>query len=111
VPKEYQRYLLKEPVTAEIIAVGKTVAGSSKYLEEQETAVTINAGKAAGLLPGMILHPTYSDNQDSSATVKITKVEADKGEGVLSQSGPSYSAPKVGWKLSTWAWWHTEEGS
>jgi hypothetical protein len=106
VPREYRPYLLKEPITAEITAVGRYrthpgLAGTTF----RETTVTVNAGKRNGLLPGMELVVTSPDMVER---VKITKVSEEAAEGTVTQSGDTDRAPKVGWKLSTWAPWHTK---
>jgi hypothetical protein len=104
VPKEYQPYLLKERIRAAIVAVGKSVVDSGGGLDERTTAVTVNVGKKGGILSGMVLYVIEPSTGVDS--VKITKVEDDKSEGVLSQIGKDEPVPSVGWKLSTRAPWH-----
>ncbi len=66
VPPKYQKYLLKEPINAEVIWIGETV-----ILERNDrwppgkhrvTKVRLNRGKGDGLLPGMeLFHPQFPD--------------------------------------------------
>jgi hypothetical protein len=109
VPKDYRPYLLDEPITASIIAVGEPVKNSDRNVEKWTTAVTINAGKKQGMLPGMQLY-LIDPNRNVKAlgiygidSLRISRVEDDKAEAVLeqidNQNGASYL--KVGWKVST----------
>jgi hypothetical protein len=60
VPLKYQPYLLKEPIDAEVVWVGKTTILERKDRwppgKHQVTDVRLNRGEADGLLPGMELH-------------------------------------------------------
>jgi hypothetical protein len=105
VPKKYRRYLLDKPITAEITAVGKQLGQVDQDVKRKGTAVTVNAGEASGLLPGMELLAT-SSNENHDMTVEITKVEKELSYGVVWQviETDRYN-PKVGYKLSTRAWW------
>lgn len=59
VPPQYQPYLLKSPIEAEVAWVGKTAVVERKELwppgRYRVTEIRLNRGKADGLLPGMEL--------------------------------------------------------
>jgi hypothetical protein len=108
VPPKYRVYLLKEPISAEIVSIGRSI----KRLDEADheftyATVTVNVGKDHGLLPGMKLYVTSSDVDVE--LVEITTVDRVKAEGVIMQAGQHSHRPQVGWKLSTRAPWHSVE--
>ena len=100
VPAEYQSYLLKRPIEAEITKIGKVVTRPSKAdFKFKDTTVTINAGKKHGLQSGMELYVTAPDRLVER--VEIASVVDAESQGVITQIGEDEPAPKVGWKLST----------
>lgn len=109
VPQDYRPYLLEEPITASIIAIGKPVKNSGRYVEKWTTAVTIDVGKKQGMLPGMQLY-LIDPKRDANSlgiydidSLRISRVEKDKAEAVLEQIDNQNRSPylKVGWKVST----------
>jgi hypothetical protein len=114
VPAEYRRYLLKEPIEAEIISVGPfTVRRSAAEWYVKDIQVTLNAGTNRGLLPGMqlfIAKPDLANTNEidaiwDSMTLKIIKVMDKEAEGVITQdTDRKVSPPKVGWRYSTGPW-------
>jgi len=108
VPQGFKAYLLKRPIEAEILAVGKPATRPSAFeWKFKDTPVTLNVGKDHGLLPGMELHVVKPDNIFES--VRITKVEDEKSEGVMTQIGAGKKGPRVGWRLSTRFRWNAEK--
>jgi hypothetical protein len=108
VPKDYRPYLLKEPITAAILAVGEPVKKSDRDRVKWTTAVTIDAGKKKGVLPGMQLYLIAPQNVNSLGmfdvnSLRVSRVEDDKAEAVLEQFDNGTKGPdlKVGWKVST----------
>jgi hypothetical protein len=97
IPVEYKKYLLKEPVTAEIIVVG----GSQRddLYRSIDTAVTIDAGQRNGLLPGMELYPIAPDNV-LGYRLRLTKISEKTADGKLTQYD-HLPTPQRGCKLST----------
>jgi hypothetical protein len=108
VPEQYQAYLLRQPIEAAIVTIGPSTTRASvaewKFID---TTVTLSSGKIEGLLPGMELLVTEPGNLMQS--VRITKVEDDNSEAVMTQSGEDEPGPKVGMRLSTRAPWHRAE--
>lgn len=105
VPNEYRPYLLAEPVEAKIIAVGPyTTRPSITTWKFKDTPVTLDAGTSKGLRVGMELVVTQPQNTVES--VRVTKVEADRAEGMMTQAGEEERDPKTGWRLSTRAPWY-----
>ncbi|MFH1038275.1 MAG: hypothetical protein V1789_06375 [PVC group bacterium] len=108
VPQKFQAYLLKRPIAAGIVAVGlPTTRPSVCDWNFKDIPVTLNVGKDHGLLPGMELHVVKPDNIVES--VRITKVEDEKSEGVMTQIGMEEECPAVGWRLSTRFRWKVEK--
>ena len=106
VPDEYRRYLLAKPVDAAISAISSHVvrSGSRKL---KDTLVTIDRGANHGIRAGMGLFIT---NREAIGTsVRITKVEADRAEGIVMQILEDDPMPRVGWRVSTRAPWHKRQ--
>jgi hypothetical protein len=109
VPTDYRPYLLKEPITASIIAIGNPVKKSGRYVDKWTSVVTIDAGKKQGLLPGMQLYLIDPKRNVNSLgiydidSLRISRVEDDKADAVLEQIDNQNRAPclQVGWKVST----------
>jgi hypothetical protein len=108
-PPEFQPYLLANPVETGIVTVGATTihqgTGAVKY---RKTAMTLDAGLSKGLREGMEL--IVSTPSDIFGSVRITRVEKDQSEAVMTQLGDDDPSPKAGWKLSTQAPWHAKGG-
>ncbi len=83
VPQKYRPYLLKEPIDAEVVWIGKTVIlkqndrwPPGKY---RVTEVRLNRGKGNGLLPGMELyHPEFPDMRVIDVSASSCRAEASK---------------------------------
>ncbi len=105
VPNEFQSYLLSKPIVAEIISVGtyKTRPSVAGW-KFKDTPVVLNAGTKMGLRPGMDLMVVDPANKVES--VRVTKVEENQSEAIMTQMGEDQTGPKVGWRFSTRAPWH-----
>jgi hypothetical protein len=104
VPAAFRGYLLVKPVEATIIRVGSsTTRPSVADWKFKDTPVTLDAGTNAGLRVGMELVVTEPSNMVES--VRISKVTADRAEGVMTQIGEEEPGPQMGWRLSTQAPW------
>jgi hypothetical protein len=105
VPDEYRHYLLPNPIEATIIAVGSyTTRPSVVEWKFKDTPVTLDAGLKEGLRVGMELVVTKPSGMVES--VRITKVEENRSEGIMIQAGEEEPGPEVGWRLSTQAPWN-----
>lgn len=105
VPTEFQGYLLPEPVEATVVTVGATGARKSwAGWDVRDTPLTLDAGAKRGLKVGMELFVMEPDSVLDS--LKITKVEDDRSEGVMNQVLSKAPGPKAGWRVSTRAPWH-----
>jgi hypothetical protein len=108
VPKEFQSYLLPEPVEAKVVTVGVTEARTSwAGWDVRDTPLTLDAGAKRGLKVGMELFVTEPDSVLDS--VKITKVEDDRSEAVMNQMLSKAPGPKPGWRVSTRARWYPSQ--
>lgn len=110
IPAEYHACLLKRPIEAEIIKIGKVVTRPSKAdFKFEDTTVTLNAGKKQKLQPGMELYVTVPDRLVE--TVKIVSVTDSESEGVIIHVEGDNPRPKAGWKVSTRPPWRRIEES
>lgn len=104
IPPEYAAYLLKTPIEAAILSVGKTTTETiGGDIESKETTVKINAGSQQGVFVGMEFHVTKPDN--IFGVLRITKVESNQAEGTIEQLGKKTTLPAPGWQLSTASPW------
>jgi hypothetical protein len=99
-PEQYRGYLLKKPIRARILEIGKTVESTDEDGEQNKvTTVILNVGSDQGVKTGMefmTVNPSVVHEK-----VKITKVKKDKSEGQIIQSS-SYATPaNLSWILST----------
>jgi len=108
VPEEYRPRLLMKPTEAAIIVVGADEARpSADGANLRDTLVTLDAGAENGLRVGMVLFIT---NREAIATpVRITKVEANRAEGIVTPILKDDPRPRVGWRVSTRAPWHRRQ--
>jgi hypothetical protein len=103
VPANYQNYLLSEPVTARIISVQSRRVrlvhreGIGKQ-KERESYVTLNVGRADGILPGMELHVRSPDVFESA---EVRQVAEHTCQARIYQSDAMQAPPTPGWGLST----------
>jgi hypothetical protein len=102
VPDEFKPYLLDEPVSGEIIAVGETTDCTKEYNKTIDkgwaTVVTINKGSQEGLLPGMKMKVT---NPMNGRRVKLTTISEMESEGIIERYHGDQEEPQVGWSVST----------
>ena len=104
-PDEYRAYLVNKPIEATIVAVGKSSTRPSVAdWKFKDTSVTLDAGAQQGLCVGMELVVWLPRNIVEH--VRITQVEQDRSEGIVTQMGEEKSGPKKGWRVSTQAPWH-----
>lgn len=105
VPAEYRSCLFAKPIDASIVAIGSTtIRPSAAEWKFKDTLVTIDAGSAKGLRAGLELIVIRPENLVES--VRLTKVEEHRAEGIVTQIGENESDPAPGWRLSTRAPWH-----
>ena len=104
-PNEFRAYLVSEPIEATIVAVGKSSTRPSVAdWKFKDTPVTLDAGTQQGLRVGMELVVWLPRNIVEH--VRITQVEQDRSEGIVTQVGEEKSGPEKGWRVSTQAPWH-----
>jgi hypothetical protein len=104
IPQEYRSYVLAKPINATILTVGTSTLQTSRAdWKFKDTPLTLDAGSKQGLKVGMRLEVTEPDLVFES--VRITKVEDNRAEAMMSQTGEEKPGPKVGWKLSTRSPW------
>ena len=107
-PDEYGRYLLTNPIVAEITDVlSATTRPSVCEWRFKDTTVILNAGRNRGLLEGMELHVATPANLVES--VVVTKVEETTAEAVMTQTGEDRRGPENGWQLSTRCPWNEKQ--
>lgn len=110
VPDEFRSYLLTVPIEATIVAVDAfTTRPSVADWKFKDTPVTLDAGSNKGLHRGMEF--VVTEPERSVVTVRITKVHADRSEGVVTQIGEDRPGPAVGWRLSTQAPWNRKQNA
>lgn len=104
-PENYQPYLLKRPINAEVSSIG-TVTHRPGYLDstQSDTVLVLNVGKKHGVMPQMEFHVYDPGFVIDSATVVDVTEETCKA--VISQPDDELAVnpalvPKTGWKLST----------
>jgi hypothetical protein len=109
-PQRFKAYLLPRPIQATITSIGmRTTRMGIRPVTFVDTIVTLKPGRKQGLLPGMDLH--LLKPADYVETVRITKVEEEQSEGVMTQVGTDEPRPKVGWTFSTRCRWFDGAGS
>lgn len=104
-PAEFGRHLLAEPLTATIVAVGaSTTRPSVVEWRFRDTPVTLDVGARQGVAVGMKLLVVAPE--DVAESVRVTRVEEDRAEALMTQAGEEEPGPQVGWRLSTRAPWN-----
>jgi len=104
IPREFDRYLLKQAISTEIVAVGAVqTRPSAADWKFKDTRVTLKGGEDLGLRKGMELHVTAPD--DVVESISVREVKEHTSEGVMTGIGVETPNPKVGWKLSTQPRW------
>ena len=103
VPPELEKYLLKEPILSEIVAVGPTSVQTDQHgYSARSTPVTINGGKDAGCFVGMRM--SVMAPAEVLDGVTITSVGDESCEGLFTTRGNLKDVkpnPQVGWTLSS----------
>jgi hypothetical protein len=104
-PEQYQAYLLKEPIDAEVVAVKDTT------IEEgiggwtfHKTEVTLNVGRSTGVLPGMSFHVYEPEDILTRCGATILAVDEHSSTALIDQPSTDKvkpTSPAVGWKLTT----------
>jgi hypothetical protein len=97
VPKEYRSYLRLKPIAALISAVEK----DENY---DLYSVTLNAGRAEGVIDGMAFY--LSRSKDAYIKIYIQKVQEHSSEGFVAFSTfkgnrEGNVEPKIGWKFTS----------
>lgn len=102
VPKDVEPYLLDRAVDVSVVTAGASVVIATESVRKGslETTIEVDAGKEAGLLPGMELK--VRGDLDGDAT--ISRVDARTSTAVLVSTVP----PRAGWRLSTRYDWRRE---
>lgn len=95
IPAEYLSYLLKKPIKASILSVGKTETKECCRF----TTVTVDAGNSVGLRKGMRLY--VRSPRDIWAEVRVTEVNDSSSVALIEQNDPKEGKPSTSWKLST----------
>jgi len=109
-PAPYRDYLLSRPITAKVIAVvqAKThrLGDGDAGMTERITRVVIDQGSRYGVRDWMTL---YVDDGRASVwgiravirSIKESSSEIDLIQDIADEDKASYTAPKVGWTVST----------
>lgn len=104
-PPQFREYLLKRPIHAAIIAIGKTEISKDEGLEDsffRDTEITLNVGSAQGVLEGMEF---LGSGSNSHVSAVVTKVDMNSCTAivteVLSEDEKSLALPAPGWEFST----------
>ncbi len=105
IPVQFQSYLLKKPIRATIIAVGKSETTRDEDLEDtlfRDTEITLNVGSAQGVWKGMEF---LRSGQGSSVSAVVTKVELNSCTAIITdrifKDEKPPPPPTLGWKFST----------
>jgi len=105
IPKEYQAYLLKEPIIAEIIAVKEAIMdeGIDGWIFHK-TEVTLNVGRSKGVLPGMLFRLYEPRNFRTTCQANVLSVDEHTSTVLINQGSNARenpNPPTEGWKLTT----------
>ncbi len=105
IPEEYQAYLLKEPILAEIVEVHDTdVEEGVGGWVFRSTTVTLNVGHAEGVLPGMSFR-VYEPKEGILCRAARVLSVGEKTSRALIRQGVAKEIkavqPVAGWKLTT----------
>ena len=104
VPSQFRPYLLNKPIETKIVHVGHyTTRPSIMKWRFKDTTVTLDAGADQGLRVGMELLTT---GLDYFGAVKITEVQSDCSEGIVTDSDEEAPGPQQGWQFSTRPSWY-----
>lgn len=95
-PAEYQQYILKQPVEATIINVLPRTMQPG-IMNQKDTPVIVNKGKADGLRVGMLLHVT--ERKNPGEPIRLVSVGEQESKGFLDNFGTR--PPQAGWHAST----------
>lgn len=101
IPAQFRQHLLATPIQAKIIRVDRSYIKRDREdpeLKFRISQITLDIGKAAGVLPGMELH---SYDPPNSETAEIIEVHEHTSRARIVQFGTDGDKPKSGWRLST----------
>jgi hypothetical protein len=104
-PPDQRRYLLKQPIRAEIAVVHSSTIDAAPAA--RRTNVTIGAGSKHGVFTGMDLYVV--DPDVILVTARVTQADDETAEAIVEEFRIGDRAPAAGWKLSTRAPWHANE--
>lgn len=104
-PAQFQGYLLKKPIRATIIAIGKSQITEDKDFSDlryRDTEITLNVGSAQGVWEEMEF---LRSGQGSSVSAVVTKVELNSCTAIITdrifKDEKPPPPPTLGWKFST----------
>jgi len=106
-PAQFRGLILKQPVTAELIAVGEPLKRDSSYggsnVQTWITNVKLNAGNDRGLWAGMELFAKDADDKRQLISVKVTDVSEHTAEAQMESYINDHNPPipVVGWRLDS----------
>jgi hypothetical protein len=101
IPAQFLQYLLANPIRAKIISVERSYIKRDREIPDLKfriSEITLDSGKAVGVLPGMEMH-TYDPPNSESA--EIIEVHEHTSIARIVQVGIEGDKPKAGWRLST----------
>ncbi len=104
-PKGFERYWSLGPIRAAVTAAGPAAVRRVRIPEEQEEvtlAVTLGAGAAEGVLPGMVFGPEGPRPEGARArVVRVREHESEAAVDYLRRPGEDLPPPGVGWRVRT----------
>ena len=100
-PKEFRRYLLKRPISTEIIMIHSSKIDAAGA---RRTTATISAGAKHGVFPALELYVV--ELEVILVTAEVTSVGEDTAIAVVYEYPIGKRIPVPGWKLTTRAPYH-----
>lgn len=108
-PDQYQTYLLKEPIHAEIVHVEDTeIEGGIAGWTLHKTVVTLNVGRSDQVLPGISFQVYEPQDILALGVVRVLSVDEHTSMALIHQLATEKlrpTPPEVGWKLTTGSRW------
>ena len=101
IPAQFRPYLLATPIQAQILSVEQSYTekdDDDPELKYRISQITLDAGKAEGVLPGMELH---AYNPANGETAEVLEVKDHQAIARIVQIGIEGAKPKAGWRFST----------
>lgn len=104
VPDQLRDYLLKVPINAKLVAIGKPTTRPSIIIESHfiDTPVTLDVGRVEGVRLGMEL---YFMHQDLVQSVTVTDVEEHQSTALMTSMTDHVDVVKIGYALCTRPRW------